>query len=126
MWTTRTLSLLAALGALGALGSLPVAALADPPAVGAPVIPPVFVGAPTNDAPSAGQFTINFDNAGDYLGVGAPPEPPLTRDLTRPRVLVVRQARVTVPAETRDSASLSSMFAQFNRQLRDEATPRSK
>jgi hypothetical protein len=100
--------------------------LADPPAVGAPGIPPVFVGTPTNDTPSAGQFTINFDNAGDYLGIGTAPEPPLTRDLTRPRILVVRQARVTVPAETRDSASLSSIFAQFDRQLRDEAKPRSK
>jgi hypothetical protein len=123
MWTTRTFPLLAA---LGVLTTLPIAALADPPAVGAPGVPPVFVGAPTNDAPNAGQFTVNFDSAGDYLGIGTAPEPPLTIDLTRPRVLVVRQARITVPAATRDPASLAGIFAQFDRQLRDEAAPQSK
>jgi hypothetical protein len=121
MWT-RIIPLVAV---LGTLTIMPVAVLADPPAVVAPGIPPPFVGAPTNDAPSAGQFTINFDSAGDYFGIGTAPEPPLTRDLTPPRLLV-RQGRLIVPASRRDSESLSSMFAQFNRQLRDEAVPQGK
>jgi hypothetical protein len=108
------------LGVLTALLAAPVAASADPPAVGAPTIPPVFVGAPTNDNPNAGEFTVNFDTSG-YRGIGIAPEPPLIRDLTPGPVRVFAQARpVAITSET-ERSSVDGLFVVFRRELRDNA-----
>ncbi|MBD5633085.1 MAG: hypothetical protein IAI49_01300 [Candidatus Eremiobacteraeota bacterium] len=115
MRTTTTLV------ALGVLSALPAAALADPPAVGAPTIPAVFTGAPTNDNPNAGEFTVNFDSDG-YRGIGSAPEPPLTRDMTPSTKRVFRQARANAPSAG-ESRSVDGLFANLRRELRDDAGP---
>ena len=117
---TWTLSKTAALGALYAMAALPVAASADPPAVGAPTIPPVVVGAPTNDNPNAGQFSVDFDSTGAYQGIGTAPEPALTRDLTPQTER--RQARAVEP-RAQERASVNHLFANLAQQLRDQAAP---
>jgi hypothetical protein len=109
-----------ALGALCAMAFVPAAASADPPAVGAPTIPAVFVGAPTNDNPNAGEFTINFASNGDYEGIGVAPEPALVRDLT-PRV-GLPQARLYRPS-LEERASADRAIVRLKRQLRDNAAP---
>jgi hypothetical protein len=108
------------LGVLTALLAAPVAASADPPAVGAPTIPPVFVGASTNDNPNAGEFTVNFDASG-YRGVGIAPEPPLTRDLTPAPVRVFTQARPVANTFSAERSSVDGLFVSFRRELRDNA-----
>jgi hypothetical protein len=109
-----------ALGALCAMAIVPVAASADPPAVGAPPIPAVFVGAPTNGNPSAGEFTVNFASNGNYESIGVPPEPPLVRDLT-PRV-GFPQARAYRPSlDERTNADRA--IVHLKRQLRENAAP---
>jgi hypothetical protein len=110
-----------AFGALCAMALAPALASADPPAVGAPTIPPVFVGAPTNDNPNAGQFTVNFASNGTYEGVGIAPEPPLVRDLT-PRV-GLPQARLYRPT-TDERANADRVIGRLKRQLRDNAAPK--
>jgi hypothetical protein len=110
------------LGALGAMLALPAAALADPPAVGAPAIPPVFVGAPTNDNPSAGEFTVNFDSTGRYLGTGSAPDAPLAFDLKPDAAPAYRQARGNGPTASEKRAT-DRLFVSFTRELRDEAAP---
>ena len=121
MWTMRKSVML---GAVGAMLALPIAAQADPPAVGAPTIPPVFVGAPTNDNPNAGEFTVNFDSTG-YRGIGTSPEPPLTRDLTEDGSQpAYRQAgSVTVAPTTGEKTSVDRLFVGFAQQLRDLSAP---
>jgi hypothetical protein len=108
------------LGVLTALLAAPVAASADPPAVGAPTIPPVFTGAPTNDNPNAGEFTVNFDSSG-YRGIGIAPEPPLTRDLTSTPVRVFAQARPVALTSAIERSSVDSLFVGFRRELRANA-----
>jgi hypothetical protein len=119
-YTRLNLAKTTALGALCAMAFVPVAASADPPAVGAPAVPAVFVGAPTNDNPSAGQFTVNFASNGDYEGIGIPAEPPLVRDLT-PRV-GLPQARAYRPS-LEERASTDRAIGHLKRQLRDNAAP---
>jgi hypothetical protein len=109
-----------ALGALCAVAFAPLPASADPPAVGAPTIPAVFVGAPTNDNPSAGEFTVNFASNGDYEGIGIPAEPPLVRDLM-PRV-GIPQARAYRPSLDERTNS-DREIRHLKRQLRDNAAP---
>jgi len=105
MLTMRKTALMIALGAAAAT---PIAAKADP-AVGAPTIPPIFNGAPTNQDPRAGQFQVNFDSTGRYLGLGNAPEPPLTID-----VKPVRERRQTV---ARGSAPTLSEQAETDREF---------
>jgi hypothetical protein len=121
--TTRIRSL-AIVGSLGVFFASPVAAFADPSALGAPTIPAVFVGAPTNDDPNAGQFTVNFTSTGEYLGTGVAPEPPLTRDLTVSPVRPYRQARVAAPPTAREAASVNALFDGLAQQLKDSTVPR--
>jgi hypothetical protein len=109
------------LGVLTALLAAPVAASADPPAVGAPTIPPVFVGAPTNDNPNAGQFQVNFDSSG-YRGIGIAPEPPLTRDLKPGTVRAYAQARPVATTTSGERSSVDSLFVGFRRELRTNAS----
>jgi hypothetical protein len=109
------------LGALGAMAFVPAAASADPPAVGAPTIPAVFVGAPTNDNANAGAFTVNFASNGDYEGVGIAPEPPLVRDLT-PRV-GLPQARTYRPSLDERTNS-DREIGHLKRELRENALRR--
>jgi hypothetical protein len=108
-------------GALCAMAFVPAAASADPPAVGAPTIPAVFVGAPTNDNPNAGAFTVNFASNGDYEGVGIAPEPPLVRDLT-PRV-GLPQARTYRPSLDERTNS-DREIGHLKRELRENALRR--
>ena len=113
----------AMLAALGAAALAPAAAQADPPAVGAPGIPPVFVGAPTNQDPRAGQFAVSFDSTGRYLGIGTAPEPPLTIDV-RP-VAPRRQTAYSVGSPSaQERMATDRQFAGLTRQLRDLNTPR--
>jgi hypothetical protein len=110
-----------ALGALCAMAFVPLAANADPPAVGAPAIPAVFVGAPTNDNSNAGQFTVNFASNGNYEGVGIAAEPPLARDLTL-RV-GIPQARAYRPSlDERTNADRA--IGHLKRQLHENALQR--
>ena len=100
---------------------VPLAANADPPAVGAPAIPAVFVGAPTNDNSNAGQFTVNFASNGNYEGVGIAAEPPLARDLTL-RV-GIPQARAYRPSlDERTNADRA--IGHLKRQLHENALQR--
>jgi hypothetical protein len=109
-----------ALGALCAMASVPVGANADPPAVGAPAVPAVFVGAPTNDSTSAGEFVVNFASNGTYERVGIPPEPALVLDLT-PRV-GLPQARA-YPPSLDERASADRAIVHLKRQLRENQQP---
>jgi len=102
------------------MGFVSAPASADPPAVGAPAIPAVFVGAPTNDNPNAGQFTVNFASNGDYEGIGIAAEPPLVRDLT-PRV-GIPQARAYRPS-LEERANADRAIVHLKRQLRENAAP---
>ncbi len=118
--TRTSVRAIALAGSFGVLLVAPAAVLADPPAVGAPGIPPVFIGARTNDNPNAGQFTVNFASTGTYLGTGSPEDPPLTRDLTPSRSVEIRQARASAP---RQNAYVDRLFVSFKEQLRANAVP---
>jgi hypothetical protein len=97
----------------------PLAVLADPPAVSAPLMPAPFIGAPTNDNPANGQFGINFDDQGRYLGVGTAPEHLASFDLVpapaRPQAGVIKR-----PAG--EQAAVNAVFVNFRERLRFVST----
>ena len=118
----KTIGKLTALGTLCGLVALPVMASADPPAVGAPSIPAVFVGAPTNDNPNAGQFTVNFASNGDYEGTGIAEPPASPRDLTVNPGRPQGRVSATTPSAT-ERASVDRIFARLRDELRGNAAP---
>ena len=109
-----------AMALMAAATAVPVAALADPPAATVAAIPGPFVGAPTNTDPNAGQFTVNFDDRGNYLGTGRAPEHYANFDLGPGRVR--QQGRSPETAPTQERAAVDSVFVSFGRQLRSLAT----
>jgi len=102
--------------ASGAL-SLPLSAAADPPAVSAPGIPPVFTGAPRTDDPSGGEFTLNFDGDGRFLGIGRLPDPPQVIDVSTPRELRQAQVAASGPTAT-EEATTDRQIAALRQELR--------
>ena len=102
--------------------AVPMAVLADPPAVTAPMMPAVFNGAPRNDNPDNGQFSVNFDDQGRYLGTGTAPQHLGDFDLAPARA--IRQASaVSRPSEARQSA-VNAVFVTFQQRLRENRLAR--
>jgi hypothetical protein len=98
----------------------PLAVLADPPAVSAPLMPAPFIGAPTNDNPENGQFGLNFNDQGRFTGIGTAPEHLANFDLVP--AAAVPQARVARrPAGER--AAVDTLFVSFQDRLRVVANP---
>ena len=83
-------------------------------------MPAPFIGAPTNDNPDAGQFTVNFDDQGRYLGIGTAPEHYGNFALSPGRA--TKQARPEA-RPTKDSPAGNAVFSRFERRLRDVAAP---
>ena len=121
MKTLREATIAVALMA-GAVG-VPVAASADPPAVAVAPIPGPFVGAPVNTDPNAGQFTVNFDDQGRYLGTGRAAEHYDNFDLGQGRVRQQGRAPEVTPAQER--SMVDGLFVSFGRQLRGLANSQS-
>ena len=105
-----------AMAALAMIVAAPAAALADPPAVTVAPIPGPFVGAPTNTDPNAGQFTVNFDDQGRYLGTGRAPEHYGNVDLGHRPVREQRREQARTPVQER--AAVDGVFVSLERQLR--------
>jgi hypothetical protein len=95
----------------------PVGAMADPPAVSAPTPPGPFIGAPTNDNPDNGQFSVNFDDQGRFEGIGTAPEHFASFDLTPG--LAVPQAGSQRPLTAHQKAALQVVFEKFARRLKE-------
>lgn len=117
--TMRTATMIMAMAAMAVV--VPVYALADPPAVTAPTLPAPFIGAPMNDNPNNGQFGLNFDDQGRFLGVGSAPEHYDNFDLTpgRARPQASEHRRVS----RRETEAANTVFAGFTQQLREVAAP---
>ena len=101
--------------------AVPLAVLADPPAVTAPLLPAPFIGAPMNDDPNNGQFTVNFDDQGRYLGTGTAPVHYDNFDLTPGRA--VPQASTVRRVSRAETSAVNSVFASFQQQLKEVAAP---
>jgi hypothetical protein len=102
--------------ALASVAITPVAVMADPPAASVPLMPGPFIGAPTNDNPSDGQFTVNFDDQGRYLGTGTAPEHYASFDLAPVRGVPQAGSR-----NVRSEAAAQVVFAAFAQRLREIA-----
>lgn len=96
----------------------PLAVLADPPAVMAPTLPAPFIGAPMNDNPNNGQFSVNFDDQGRYLGTGTAAEHLSNFDLSPATAPGHVQARVERRASSGEVAAVDTVFADFAVRLR--------
>ena len=96
----------------------PLAVLADPPAVSAPMLPAPFIGAPTNDNPNNGQFSVNFDDQGRYRGTGTAPEHLASFDLSPATGPGHVQARVERRLPAGEEAAVNTVFADFQERLR--------
>lgn len=108
-----------AMALMAASAALPVAALADPPAATVAPIPGPFVGAPTNTDPNAGQFTVNFDDQGRYLGTGRAAEHYDNFDLGQGRVREQRRSQESNSQQERQS--VDGLFMSLGRQLQSLA-----
>ncbi len=98
---------------------MPLTALADPPAVSAPTMPAPFIGAPTNDNPESGQFSLNFDDQGRFLGSGTAPEHFADFNLSPERARA--QARLTNGLPAGEASANSTVFTAFAQRLKDIA-----
>lgn len=96
----------------------PLAVLADPPAVGTPTLPAPFIGAPMNDDPNNGQFTVNFDDQGRYLGTGTAPEHLANFELSPATAPGRLQARSERRPALGERAAVNSVFSDFQERLR--------
>ncbi len=96
----------------------PLAVRADPPAVSAPLLPAPFIGAPMNDDPNNGQFSVNFDDQGRYLGTGTAPEHLANFDLSPATAPARLQARAERRPAIGELAALDAVFANFQERLR--------
>ena len=121
MTTLSRLQTTAIAAALALAAATPLAATADGSAgvwsgdgaAPVPHIPGTFAGAPTNDDPSAGQFSVAFDTTGHFVRIGRVDEP-------RSPIAVVpdRERRQAAFTSGRESAASAATFARFRLKLR--------
>ena len=112
-----------AIAIVAAAMAAPVAAVADPPAVTAPLLPAPFIGAPMNDDPNNGQFTVNFDDQGRYLGTGTAPEHLANFNLSPATAPGRVQARTLRLQSAGERSAVNSVFANFQERLRVVSGP---
>lgn len=118
-WLARMLAVSATVSGLAIAG--PVVALADPPAVGAPIAPGPFVGAPTTQNQYGGEEDVNFTSTGKFIGVGRAPEHYSNFDLGQRSVK--QQARIR-NASRIERKIVNDQFASFAEQLQTIAKDR--
>jgi len=111
-------TILAAICAVSTVLVLPASGTADTPAVTAPEIPTTFVGAPRAGDLNAGQFTLDFDGSGTFLGIGRLPDPAQKIDVTMPRE--VPQETVNASGRSPEEEAITDReIAALRQQLRD-------
>ena len=100
-----------------AAAAIPAVALGNPPAVGAPAIPGPFVGAPTNDDPNAGQFSVDVTNR----HVGRAPE--RFGRLVASARYGRRQARASAEPSVAQRRAIDRVFVTFSARFEDDREP---
>jgi len=123
--STISLSRSLAFAAAASIATLagPVAALANPPAVGAPIIPGPFVGAPTTQNQYGGEATVNFAGDGRFEGVGRPAEHYSNFDI-QPRAFKPQASNRKRVSRT-ERAITNDEFTSFDQQLQAIAKKKS-
>ncbi len=116
---TRAATLIVALTA--AACAVPLAAQADPPAAAVPIPPVPFAGAPSNQDPNAGQFTLNFDDGGRFLGTGRPAEH--YANFALGQTGVERSQAGNAPTREVEKRAVNRLFVRFADRLRSVSNP---
>ncbi len=123
--TTMSFSRSLAFAAVASIATFagPIAALADPPAVGAPIIPGPFIGAPTTQNQYGGEETVNFSGDGHFEGVGRAHEHYANFDVSPRRYKP--QASNRKRLSRADRAITNDEFTSFDQQLQSIAKKKS-